>query len=443
MSKLSIFLGLLCICSSYYITFPGSEYYPEQVHVSYYESGTLSFTWVTQNDTDESKVLYRQGYSTFSVAIGYSKPFNPGNRTFYNHHVVIKNMFPNTTYEYYVGTDKHWSDKLYIRVPHNIPDKKFSFVVYADYGYTNDVSTSAIENIVLDGRVDMVMHAGDMAYDLNTYNGTMGDSFMRMIQPFSSRVPYQVCPGNHEYIDNFTHYKSRFTLPGDSDGLWYSYNVPNAHIISISTEVYFSDTYDGMINQYNWLELDLAQAVKNRVEYPWIIMYGHRPMYCSEITTVDYGRKQELDRMEKYNGPYQGCTISTSLVRDGITIRKKQKYGLESLLKKYNVDVFICGHEHIYERMFPVYQNMVEKQDLHTYINPQYPTHIISGSPGCDEKLDVFNTTAGPWSAFRSATYGIGILDIYNSSYLHWQQIDTTESETNTTLIDEFVIIKE
>jgi len=171
-------------------------------------------------------------------------------------------------------------------------------------------------------------------------------------------------------------------------------------------------------------------------------MYGHRPMYCSEITTVDYGREQELDRMEKSNGPYQGCTVSTSLVRDGITIGKKQKYGLESLLKKYNVDVFICGHEHIYERMFPVYQNMVEKQDPRIYINPQYPTHIISGSPGCDEKLDVFNTTAGPWTAFRSATYGIGILDIYNSSYLHWQQIDTTESETNTTLIDEFVITK-
>ena len=67
---------------------------------------------------------------------------------------------------------------------------------------------------------------------------------------------------------------------------------------SYTTEVYFDGW--GVEEQYAWLEQDLqyATAPGNRSIRPWIIAYGHRPMYCSNIDGDD-------------------CTTSKSIVRAG------------------------------------------------------------------------------------------------------------------------------
>ena len=65
-----------------------------------------------------------------------------------------------------------------------------------------------------------------------------------------------------------------------------------------TTEVYFDGW--GVENQYNWISQDLqwANAKENRSVRPWIIVYGHRPMYCSTLDGDD-------------------CTTSKSVVRAG------------------------------------------------------------------------------------------------------------------------------
>ena len=67
---------------------------------------------------------------------------------------------------------------------------------------------------------------------------------------------------------------------------------------SYSSEVYFDGW--GVQEQYDWLEKDLqsANAPENRSVCPWIITYGHRPMYCSNLDGDD-------------------CTTSKSKVRAG------------------------------------------------------------------------------------------------------------------------------
>ena len=48
-------------------------------------------------------------------------------------------------------------------------------------------------------------------------------------------------------------------MPGDSEGLWYSFNMGPVHFISISTEVYYFTQYGIklVIKQYDWLQQDL------------------------------------------------------------------------------------------------------------------------------------------------------------------------------------------
>merc|ERR1719436_27981 len=121
--------------------------------------------------------------------------------------------------------------------------------------------------------------------------------------------------------------------------------------------------------QYRWLvkELKKSTAPEARKIRPWIILYGHRPMYCSTSNDFDHMCDEQANPMK--NG----------FPKIGIP-------GLEQLLWDYNVDVAIWAHEHNYERMWPVYDGKVfngSKEE--PYTNPKAPVHITTGSAGCHE----------------------------------------------------------
>jgi hypothetical protein len=78
-----------------------------------------------------------------------------------------------------------------------------------------------------------------------------------------------------------------------------------------------------------------------------------------------------------------------------------------------------------YERTLPVFNGTFDAQpDANVYVDPLYTTHIIAGSAGCREFFDYFdNVFYGPWSIYRSSTYGYGHLTIHNSTHLYWDQM--------------------
>ncbi|MGH0130881.1 UNVERIFIED_CONTAM: hypothetical protein FKN15_018344 [Acipenser sinensis] len=176
-------------------------------------------------------------------------------------------------------------------------------------------------------------------------------------KPAGARPDYRSCC-------NFSNYRNRFSMPGDTESLWYSWNIGPAHIISFSTEVYFYLEYglDLIFKQYSWLEKDLEEANKpeNRRVRPWIITMAHRPMYCS-------------------NDDKDDCTKFESYVFNG---------SME-----------------------------------HPYVNPRAPVHIITGSAGCREKHDGFIPAPRDWSAFRSTDYGYTRMQILNSTHLYLEQV--------------------
>ena len=88
--------------------------------------------------------------------------------------------------------------------------------------------------------------------------------------------------------------------------------VGPVHFVSMSTEAYFQ--YAGSKEQFAWLEQDLASVSRERT--PWVIVYGHRSIYCS------------------CDGD---CDSAATTVRDG-------PQGMEELFKKHSVDLFINGH---------------------------------------------------------------------------------------------------
>ena len=105
-------------------------------------------------------------------------------------------------------------------------------------------------------------------------------------------------------------------MPGSPDQLFYSFDVGPVHFVSVDTEFYYFLNYGlkMVARQFAWLEADLAAADANRAERPWVVLFGHRPMYCSTRLFMD-------------------CTRRNSLVRVGVPLI--HAFGMERLLQLY------------------------------------------------------------------------------------------------------------
>lgn len=386
----------------------------------------MIITWSTFNDTS-SVVLYgktpqnltlsQNGTSTKFTDDGYQHRFQ------FIHKVELIQLDNNTRYYYQVGSIDGWSTKFSFKTMPEGEDWSPSLAVYGDLGSVNAQSLTRLEQDASRGMYDAILHVGDFAYDLQSDNAKVGDTFMQQIEPLASSLPYMTCVGNHENYYNFSNYRARFNMPNDNRKMYYSFNMGPVHFVSISTEFlyfpYFG--YHQIFDQYNWLKKDLAEANKpeNRAKRPWLVTFGHRPMYCS-------------------NNDNDDCTSHESLVRVGVPALGIK--GLEDLFYEMGVDLAIWAHEHSYERLWPVY-NMEVKNGSYDkpYTDPSGITHIITGSAGCSERVEYFEKNPPSWSAFRSSDYGYTRMKFLNKTHLYAEQVS---DDKGGQIIDSFTLIK-
>lgn len=185
-------------------------------------------------------------------------------------------------------------------------------------------------------------------------------------------------------------------MPGeDSGGLdnfWWSIETGPLKYIQINTE---TDLGEGVKSpdekqdpaqlnqgepnqQIEWLEDQLKNV--DRDVTPWVIVAGHRPWYGS------------LDDCE-------GCADI-----------------FDPLLTKYNVDLVLHGHIHLYERLAPISDG---KKDTKGLNNPKAPWYIISGAAGhydgLDEMPDEINENS---EKIIQGEFGYDEITIHNRTHL-------------------------
>ncbi|GAV01056.1 hypothetical protein RvY_11826-2 [Ramazzottius varieornatus] len=272
---------------------PGDNYneaiQPEQVHLSW--DGDASHMTVTWNTPDRCDSVVQYGLQpdnfTEKQQGGVSKFMDTGDghRTQYVHRAVMLNLQQRTAYYYRVGNGEVWSKVFNFTSLKDGSDWSPKLAIFGDMGLVNARSMKRLTKDVRLGRLDMIIHVGDFAYDMNEDEGRVGDAFMRMIEPLAAHVPYQTAVGNHEYWANFTQYKNRFSMPGSENGLMYRFAVGPANFVVFSTEFYFWLQF-GFLQirrQYSWLRKELASLneLQTREKAPWIITLGHRPMYST------------------------------------------------------------------------------------------------------------------------------------------------------------------
>lgn len=227
-------------------------------------------------------------------------------RRLLTHNATMLGLKPRTRYGYRVGSNETggWSSEFFfvsqptlasLREPGAMP-VRVGWV--GDMGDTNGRSFPQLEAEALTGSLDALIHVGDIAYDLDTradesllrgappldlvvdqgapptgntgLDGGKGDQYMRDFEPVASSIPYMVCPGNHEFNFNHTAFTHRFngmpapaanhTIPpeaganvaGRRNNWWYSFNVGNAHFISLNSGVVIDPLVVTAASRYRW-----------------------------------------------------------------------------------------------------------------------------------------------------------------------------------------------
>jgi len=413
------------------------------VHTAYNGNVTqFAISWFTRMPTSTPTVHFGLNSSNYTnTAFGVSTTYNTS--VGYYHHVLLTNLEALTEYVYICGDNNSWSEELSFKTAPDVAFQKPVIIpTFGDMGVNHTETTIPhLINIVQKTAVDMIIHVGDISYADDFHAWQFENVWLKwfdLMEPVLNTVPYMVCPGNHEavcgetpcqqYTGHFAPYNHIFRMPGTESGsntnMYQSFNYAGIHFVAIDTETDFPGAPEadqgGFGNVVAWLKQDLASV--DRAKYPWIIVFGHRPIYSTAFGFADL-----------FGYPMDACAALQAAVED--------------LFHTYKVDLYISGHVHAYERNYPVYQSIrVGNDSKGMIVNPQATVHLIAGAAGSDEGLsnnEWFEWTVGSdsWSylAHRyGVDYGYGMMSIENSTHLHWQYFRSGDNG----LEDEFWIVK-
>ncbi|MFJ2192170.1 purple acid phosphatase family protein [Kitasatospora sp. NPDC087861] len=271
----------------------------------------------------------------------------PTTVTQYYLHAQLDRLIPDTTYYYVVGHQGY--DPAGQRAqPGDVASFRtapapgrgtgFTFTAFGDQGIGSDAAATG--RLVAGLGPAFHLHMGDLSYANSggsgqtgdTYDARLWDAFFVQNDPVAAHTPWMMAVGNHEMepwyaSDGYGGVRARFTMPdnawGQSTGI-YSWRYQNVGLISLDGNDICYNTPTNLNHtkgkQKTWLESRLAAFRADRT-IDFVVVYLHQ------------------------------CTYSTCH-DNGAELGAQQDWA--PLFDKYQVDLVLSGHNHIYERTDPI-----------------------------------------------------------------------------------------
>jgi hypothetical protein len=284
-------------------------------------------------------VLPDSSIVAYGLTAGLEDTIRSEDTTHY-HHVTLSGMIPGARYFYQVLPGGQLNS--FYTCP--LAADSFFFLTIGDTR-TDSIAHQSVIDRMAQHQAEFFTHSGDLVeigdneYEWRTFFNTEDTLLQSML--------FLPAVGNHE--SPYWQYDTLFLLPDSED--YYSVNYLNAHVVSLNTEI---DLYG---DQYAWLENDLAYASTNPA-VDWIFVNLHRPPYSSGA------HGSQLDVQAAW------CPF----------------------FETYGVDIVFCGHDHDYERTYPI--NGV--------------VYIVTGGGGAPLRGVGMNT----WTAYSESTYQFCLVKI-------------------------------
>jgi acid phosphatase type 7 len=364
---------------------------PYDIHLNWQHnsSTTMTIIWETTILTTGSTVKYGLDTNYNQTITGMTD--NQGTNGLI-HIVEITGLPAGITYHYICGDDTGgWStDSTFMTAPAGTAD--FVFCAMGD-SRDNPSEFNKIVNKANTVDPTFTVFTGDLC---GSDNKNDYDQWFSNWEQLGDHSPIAPALGNHD--GNATNYLHRFALPNNER--WYSFNYSSIHIIVLSTSV---DDYSQGSAQYTWFVHDLKTAA-NDSTHPWKIVNFHNP---------------------PYNVGGHGGNSSVQSI-------------LSPLLSQYKVDLVFNGHNHYYERTYPLKGGgtnpTVTDTNLHYYKNPDGVIYATTGSCGAP----LYDVGSAYYLAVAQKTYHFAKISVFSNNSLHME----TFLDDGTTLIDVFWIEK-
>ena len=285
---------------------------------------------------------------------------------------------------------------------------------------------------------------------------------------------------------------------------YFSVDFGLVHLISLDFNLYYGMDDCGAPckqAQLQWLTQDLAAAAKNRGKVPWILASSHYPIYCtgcgdnflkSKVSAAYYasqaaeyygnGNVSASRIFDAAHARYSSAanTDAHTTSRDAasgtqhreitplpvppapppvpVTPPHAKRLGgasadlitdMQPLLNKYGVDLFVAGHWHYYESLWPGTKGTADCPNClqplaKDFNNPRGTVHVTTGNggpPGVDdfhEHCPGGDCNSIPATRMQSIEYGYGRLTIHNASTLEFAQ----HANVNGSVIDSFILVQ-
>jgi 3',5'-cyclic AMP phosphodiesterase CpdA len=271
----------------------------------------------------------------------------------YHYSSVVKDLLPNTLYIYCVGGDSVWSEWNHFRTAKE-DNTRLTFTYFGDMQHDIKKFGSRVfrKALTLSPNSNFWLFSGDLL-DRAEYD-YQWDEFFQASGFITSVMPCVLAAGNHEYADTVVNGVEVETFVE----LWrHHITQPTSEIDGLS-ETVFSFIYQGvrfivlngnekLEEQSEWLEKVLA---KNKSL--WTIVTIHQPIYSM-------GKNRD---------------------------QRKTKNAFLHLFDKYNVDLVLQGHDHVYARTFKL------KNDKIVSDNERGTVYITSNSGSDDYNIQSINS---------------------------------------------------
>lgn len=348
---------------------------PEQIHLTWGSDPTseVVVSWASLASASSPRVQFGTAGEAQQTVHGVQRIYTDGinGATVFTYHARLRGLKPANTYQYVVTADNDSNAAQPFTASFQTAPRgrtSFRWTTYGDLATPNTQwvlsypqSRFAVQAVE---RFQPLFHLlnGDLCYaNLNpTHQPDVWRDFGNNCQSSAANRPWMPCPGNHELEFNngpqgLASYLTRYTLPENGTqfaGHWYSFRVSSVLFVSLDA--------DDVVYQ------DAAAFVAGPDPLGPVASTGHAPIEAGTSLYVrGYSKGIQTRWLEETlrhaSEDHEIDWIVVQMHQDALTSSKTgngSDKGIREawlpLFDRYGVDLVVCGHDHDYERSYPV-----------------------------------------------------------------------------------------
>jgi 3',5'-cyclic AMP phosphodiesterase CpdA len=387
---------------------------PEQIHITWGEdpASSVCLSWASAAQALNPRVRITQSSASRTVhAVQRTYTDGLNGQTVFTYHASLTGLKADSEFQYWVTADNDRNRAQPFAANFRTAPrgrKPFRWTSYGDLATPNTAWTlsspqSAFAVKAVE-RFQPLFHLlnGDLCYaNLNpAAQPSVWADFGNNVQASAARRPWMPCPGNHEIefgngAQGFSSYLTRYTLPSNGTpfpGLWYRFQVGSVLFISLSADdVIYQDSGAFVAGP---AALQPAPSTGNSPIPPGTSLYIHGYSQGAQTRWLE-GTLQAASRDPNVDWIIvQMHQDALSSAKNGNGSDKGIREAWLPLFDRYGVDLVLCGHDHDYERSWPVRgcnHNVGRDALSGAPVDTLQPNPVITSNPA----NGVFDTSLG------------------------------------------------